>query len=282
MLQLISALTILSSGWTELPQIPISKFPAKRITGVAKKDDTWLVGTANGVYLGKPGGTWKQLTKNNIKAFYQQEEKTMALATNGRLDRFQLPFESVMFDVVGITGNRPWVNSVSISAKNQYWGLEGGYATKTLRGTQAFMIPSLKGVPVTAIAYRQSTYYLGTANGVYSAKAKLATKIPGLSEPVTALQQMADGVYVGFANTGLGAVVGGKLSRISSPVKAVRQLISWRSNLVVSSSEGAFVRENGKWNQLVKQECTGIIVLNDKLYICTPSGLRIFEDTGSH
>ncbi len=277
MLQLVSALTIATCAWTELPQIKVSSFPASKVTGLDRKGDQWLVGSTTGVYLGSIGGKWKQLTKSNVKYMLQVDDQTLALCTDGRLDRFKIPSESVMFDVVSITAKRPWVTSACVAAKVQIWGMEGGYVHRSLRGSPAFTLPNLKGVTVSAVAYRQGTSYLGTANGIYSAKGKVATKISGYSGSVSSLLQMVDGIYIGSASTGLSVYSNNKVGAVACPTKKIRLLRSWRSNLVVGAADGAWVRDGGKWTRLTNQECTFINVIEDRLYVGTPTTIRVFK-----
>lgn len=275
------AVLLLGISVAESHRIPMADLPCGRVTGVARKGDTWLVGGIRGLYIGKPGGQWRQASDQSVKRMQAVKDGAWVLYGNGGLDKVDIGADRLYGDILAGFAKRPWTSSFSIQGGGLLLGGQGGWIERNKEGLTENYPPDLKNQPVTAIATSGNALWLGTQDGLFKKDGSELTRLgfgAGLPDVwVTFLIPTDRGILAGLASGGVAEVHDGRVIDLACPEKKVRWLTRWNNHLVVGGLDGVWIRTGEAWSQISPQEATFLSEMAGELVVGEPDGIHFFR-----
>jgi hypothetical protein len=280
----LALLFLLGGSVVESHRIPSSQFPCDRVTGIAREGNRWLAGGLRGLFLGAPGGPWRQASDQSVKSMTPAKSGTWVLYGSGGLDKVEIGTNRLFDDIVRGVSKRPWVASLAQDDDTLILGGQGGWMVRGKNGLTETYPPELKGRPVTAISRVGATLWLGTQEGLFFRDAIGIHRLGfGAGMPdlwVTAMLPSRDGVVAGLASGGLVRVSGGMVEPVEGPSKRVRYLARWHGSLVMGALDGAWIRKGSQWTLLTESETTFLSQVGNELVVGTPAEICFYRWTG--
>ncbi|MEA2552650.1 MAG: hypothetical protein QOJ65_826 [Fimbriimonadaceae bacterium] len=282
MVQLV-ALLLLQPSVAETRRISATELPFERVHGVARSRSRWLVGGLRGLYLGAPGGDWREVSNQAVKTIVSTGNTAWVLYGNGAVDKVELDGDRLYYDVLKDAAKRPWAASIAADRASLLFGGDGGWIEKSGSAFVEKYPVELLAKQVTAAARVGKELWLGTQDGLFHIVGGKPARLGfGAGMPdvwVTALMPSGNSILAGLATGGLVRVERDKVELIPTPSTRVRLLARFGGRLVLGALDGAWILEGKSWTPLCDVEPTFIGELGNELVIGTPNGLRLFKSS---
>lgn len=258
------------------------ELPFERINGISVTEDKWVVGSMRGLYVGTPGGEWEKISDQSIRQVVSSRGETWALYGNGSVDKMDVKSNRLYYDVLQGAVKRPWVGSISAIDNKILLGGSGGWFEKLGEKSLTESYPDqLTGKHVTSLSKAKADTLIGTQDGLFVSNGKQIKRFgfgDGLSDVwITSMIPKNNFVAVGSYNGGLYFYQDRYLIPVETPSKKIRNLLVWKSQLVVGTLEGTWIENGKKWTSLAKGENTFLSTINGSLVVGTPASITFFR-----
>jgi hypothetical protein len=262
----------LDSEWTAPTQLPF-----ERVHAITRMYPETYIGGLRGLYQGREGH-WTKIDERPVKQMAVLQKSVWVLFGDGSVDKLDPAQNRLLYDILGGSAKRPWTSTIYSDPKGVVLGGLGGWVERGDNMSEIYR-KELDGDVVTSVARTEGDLWIGTQkkglfayNGGQLRRFGFAAGLP--DSWVTAMAYFDKQLYVGMADGGVVRKVGDKFILFDSPCRKVRFLAAFDGSLAVGGMEGCWIHDRSGWQQLSSEETTCLTVVDGKLVVGSPRGIR--------
>ena len=257
------------------------QMPFERVHAVVRTPNEYYVGGLKGLVKGAPG-QWQSIDERPVKQLLHVNLSIWVLYGDGSVDKIAYLKGNLFYDFLMGSVKRPWGSCLAESSNNVIIGGHGGWITRGDHLIETYR-KELDGQVVTAVCDRDGTLWFGTQkNGLFrytNGDMKRFGFAAGLPDSwVTTMLSCNGGLYVGMADGGIVRKENDRFVPFDSPCRKVRLLTSFNGKLAVGGMEGCWIQDGTGWQQLSTEEATCLTVINKRIAVGSPTGLKWFSN----